>query len=216
MPAPHEVFTAGVSARASRPGRGARDQSAWPAEISAQLNVSADILRQTAAAAEQLADMAGIIAGALAAGHKLLLCGNGGSAADAQHIATELVARYRRDRAAWPAIALGSDVTLLTAVGNDYGFEQVFARQVEALGATGDVLWAFSTSGMSPNVLAALQAARQRGLVTIGFTGAGGGKMPPLTDYCLRVPSSETPRIQEAHIAAAHILCDLVEQALAG
>lgn len=192
------------------------DRSAWPAEIAAQLNASAELLRRTLSKADQMATIAGSIVDALAAGHKVLLCGNGGSAADAQHIATELVARYKRERAALPAIALGTDVTLLTAVSNDYSFERVFARQVEALGCAGDVLWAFSTSGTSANILAALETARRQGLVTIGFTGESGGKMRTLCNHCLCVPSSETPRIQEVHTAAAHIVCDVVEQALAG
>jgi D-sedoheptulose 7-phosphate isomerase len=177
---------------------------------------SADLLRRSTESAQLLASAAAAIADAFAAGNKLLLCGNGGGAADAQHIATELVARYKRQRRALPAIALGTDVTFLTAQSNDYGFEGVFARQVEALGGRADVLWAFSTSGNSANVVAAVQAARERGLATIGFTGASGGKLKDLVDYCLCVPSSDTPRIQEAHIAAAHVICDLVEQALAG
>jgi D-sedoheptulose 7-phosphate isomerase len=191
------------------------DRSAWPTEIEAQLTASAELLREAAAQAQLLATIAGAIADALSAGGKLLLCGNGGSAADAQHIATEFVARFKRERPALPAIALGSDATLLTALGNDYGFEQVFARQVEAFGSAGDVLWAFSTSGTSANVLEAMKAAGFAGMVTIGFTGAGGGQVRPLADYCLCVPSSETPRIQEVHTAAAHTVCDLVEQALA-
>ncbi len=202
----------------SRPmpaGHRAQRRGAWAAEIAAQLNASAELLRQTAGCAEALADMAAVIADSLASRRKLLLCGNGGSAADAQHVATELVARYKRERAALPAIALGTDVTFLTAMSNDYSFEQVFARQVEALGAAGDVLWAFSTSGASANVIAAIDTARRRGLVTIGFTGASGGKLLGLADHCLCVPSSDTPRIQEAHIAAAHVICDLVEAALA-
>jgi D-sedoheptulose 7-phosphate isomerase len=191
------------------------NRDAWPLEIAGQLESSAELLRETAASAPILAEIAGAVSDALAAGCKVLLCGNGGSAADAQHIATELVARYKRARAPLPALALGADVTLLTALGNDYGFEQVFARQVEAFGSRGDVLWAFSTSGTSPNVLAALKMGRRLGLVTAGFTGASGGKMLELTDHCFRVPSSDTPRIQEVHAAAAHIVCDLVEQTFA-
>jgi D-sedoheptulose 7-phosphate isomerase len=160
--------------------------------------------------------MAAAIVDALSAGHKLLLCGNGGSAADAQHMATELLARYKIDRRALPAIALGTDVTYLTAMSNDIGFEAVFARQVEAFGQAGDVLWAFSTSGSSPNVLNAVRAARQQGLTTIGFTGAKGLELQSLADYCLLVPSTDTARIQEVHTAAAHAICDLLEQELAG
>ncbi|MBV8085248.1 MAG: SIS domain-containing protein [Chloroflexi bacterium] len=178
---------------------------------------SASLLSLTAGSeAENLADMAQALAETLASGHKLLLCGNGGSAADAQHVATELVARYKRERAALPAFALGTDITLLTAMSNDYSFEQVFSRQIEALGAEGDVLWAFSTSGKSPNVLAAARTAHERNMAVIGFTGEKGDQLAEASDYCLRVASSDTARIQEVHIAAAHVICDLVEQALAG
>jgi D-sedoheptulose 7-phosphate isomerase len=189
----------------------------WPDEIRGQLESSAGLLRRTAERdAEALADIAQVLAEALGGGQKLLLCGNGGSAADAQHVATELVARYKRERPALPAIALGTDVTLLTAMSNDYSFERVFARQIEALGASGDVLWAFSTSGTSPNVLAAARTARERGMTIIGFTGSGGAQLEAEADYCLRVDSNDTPRIQEVHMAAAHVICDLVEQAIAG
>ncbi len=149
-------------------------------------------------------------------GHKLLLAGNGGSAADAQHIAGELVNRFRFDRPALPAVALSTDTSVLTAVGNDAGFDRVFARQVEALGAAGDVLIGISTSGNSPNILKALQACRKQGMIGIGLTGRTGGKMRALCDVCIRVPSADTPRIQEAHGLIAHILCGLVEDALFG
>jgi len=190
-------------------------RASWAADIAAQLTASADLLRQTAVSAELLATMAAAMADALSAGRKLLLCGNGGSAADAQHMATELVARYKRDRRALPAIALATDVTYLTAMGNDTGFEAVFARQVEAFGQPGDVLWAFSTSGSSANVLKAVAVARRQGLVTVGFTGANGRKLQALVDHCLMVPSTDTPHIQEVHTAAAHAICDLLEQACA-
>ncbi|WP_051212236.1 D-sedoheptulose 7-phosphate isomerase [Rubritepida flocculans] len=151
---------------------------------------------------------------ALRGGGKLLLCGNGGSAADAQHWAGELVSRFHYDRPGLPAIALTTDSSILTGIGNDYGYARVFARQVEALGAAGDVLIALSTSGQSPNVLAALEAARAKGLVTIGFTGASGGAMVGLCDICLRVPSTSTPRIQEGHEVLGHALCAAIEAAL--
>ena len=189
-------------------------RDSWAAAISNHLSASADALRETAGSAETLAAMAGVMADALSSGHKVLLCGNGGSAADAQHMATELVARYKRNRPALPAMALGSDVTYLTAMGNDVGFETVFARQVEAFGQAGDVLWAFSTSGSSANVLAAVAAARCAGMITVGFTGAGGHKLADAVDHCLMVPSDDTPLIQEVHTAAAHAICDLLEQAL--
>jgi D-sedoheptulose 7-phosphate isomerase len=194
----------------------ADSRDAWAAEIAGQLLASAGVVRQAAVCADVLAAVAAAIADALASGGRLLLCGNGGSAADAQHVATELVARYKRERRALPAIALGTDVTYLTAMSNDYDFNTVFARQVQAFGRAGDVLWAFSTSGNSPNVLAAVEAARTLGLTTIGFTGSTGGQLAPAVDHCLRVPSTDTPHIQEAHMAAAHAICELVERSLAG
>ncbi len=160
--------------------------------------------------------IADVIASALAAGNKLLLAGNGGSAADAQHIAAEIVGRYKRDRRAYAAIALTTDTSALTAIGNDYGFEQIFARQVEGLGQRGDVLLAITTSGRSPNILAALKAARQRGLVTIGFTGAKGTSMAALCDHLLIAPSDDTAVIQQIYMAFAHGICDVIEQTLTG
>lgn len=149
-------------------------------------------------------------------GHKLLIAGNGGSAGDAQHIAGEMVNRFRFDRPALPAIALTTDTSVMTAIGNDSSFEHIFARQVEALGAAGDMFIGISTSGKSPNILRALQACKARGIVRVGLTGLGGGDMAPLCDYCLAVPSRETPRVQEAHILIAHIFCALVEEELFG
>jgi D-sedoheptulose 7-phosphate isomerase len=153
-----------------------------------------------------------LIWNALAEGKKILLCGNGGSAADAQHIAAEFVGRYETERRALPSVALTTDTSALTALGNDYGYERVFARQVEALAVKGDVLVAISTSGNSPNVLAALEEARKIGCVTIGMTGAKGGKMADLCDACFTVPSERTARIQEAHITIAHIWCEIVDR----
>ncbi|HEX2151043.1 MAG TPA: D-sedoheptulose 7-phosphate isomerase [Stellaceae bacterium] len=154
------------------------------------------------------------VADALAAGHKLLLAGNGGSAADAQHIAGEFLSRLNYDRAPVAAVALTTDSSVMTAIGNDYGYEQLFERQVLGLGQPGDVLIAISTSGRSPNILRALRAARRSGLAAIGFTGRGGGDMPALCDLCLRAPSDSTPLIQQLHITAGHILCGLVEARL--
>lgn len=154
------------------------------------------------------------VAGALAGGNKLLLCGNGGSAADAQHIAGEFLSRLNYDRAPAAAIALTTDSSVLTAIGNDYGYERVFERQVLGLGRPGDVLIALSTSGRSPNILRALDAARGHGLATIGFTGKHGGAMPARCDLCLRAPSDSTPLIQQIHITAGHIVCGLVEERL--
>jgi D-sedoheptulose 7-phosphate isomerase len=156
------------------------------------------------------------MAKALRAGRKILLCGNGGSAADAQHIAGELLSRFETDRAPLPAVALTTDTSVLTAIGNDYGYEQVFERQVRGLGAKGDVLIAISTSGRSPNILRALDAARERGVVTIGFTGGKGGDMAERCDVLLRAPSDKTPVIQQIHITAAHIVCGIVERRLSG
>jgi D-sedoheptulose 7-phosphate isomerase len=151
-------------------------------------------------------------AGALLAGRKLMVAGNGGSAADAQHVAAEFVSRLVDDRPAMRAVALTTDTSILTAVANDYGFERLFARQIEALGQAGDVFFAISTSGNSPNILRALVQCRDLGIATIGLTGNTGGKMPPLCDHCLRVPSEVTMYIQQAHLALEHIFSLLVER----
>jgi D-sedoheptulose 7-phosphate isomerase len=161
-----------------------------------------------------LGKIAEAMADVLKRGGKILLCGNGGSAADAQHIAGELLSRYEFDRAPMPAIALTTDTSVLTAIGNDYGYEQVFERQVLALGKKGDVLVALSTSGRSPNVLRALAAAKKNGLVTIGFTGANGGDMASRCDLVLCAPSDKTPVIQQIHITAAHVICGLIERSI--
>ncbi len=147
-------------------------------------------------------------------GNKVLLAGNGGSAADAQHIAGEFVSRFAFDRPGLPAIALTTDTSILTAIGNDYGYERLFARQVQAHGAKGDVFIAYSTSGKSPNIIAALEEARDRGLTCVGMTGNRGGPMRDLCDYYLDVPSADTPKIQEGHAVLGHILCGLVERAI--
>lgn len=161
-----------------------------------------------------IAGVAQEVAKALEQGGKLLLAGNGGSAADAQHIASEFVGQFNTDRPGIAALALTTDTSALTSVANDYGFEQVYSRQVETLGRTGDVLLAVSTSGNSPNILAALRAARQAGLFTVALTGASGGAARELCDVCLQIPSDDTPRIQESHILVGHILCALVEEVL--
>ena len=147
----------------------------------------------------------------LQANGKILWCGNGGSAADSQHLAAELVGRFRRERRGLPSIALSTNTSILTAIGNDYGYDRVFSRQVEAIANRGDVLVGISTSGNSKNVLAALDTARLMGVVTVAFTGAGGGKMAGAADYLVEVPSNDTARIQEGHILAGHMLCDWVE-----
>jgi phosphoheptose isomerase len=154
---------------------------------------------------------ASAIVEALAAGRKVLAFGNGGSAGDAQHLVTELVGRFQKERAGFAAVALTADTSLLTSVANDYGFERIFARQVEALGVAGDVAFAISTSGASPNVLAAMQAARARGLRTIALTGRDGGEAGRLADVHVNVPDSCTARVQEVHITLIHAICEIVE-----
>lgn len=151
---------------------------------------------------------------ALRAGRTLLACGNGGSAADAQHFVAELVGRFERERRAWPALALTTDTSILTAVANDYAFERVFARQVEAHGRPGDVLLAISTSGNSTSVVRATEVARAAGLVTVALTGHDGGCLGRLADVHLNVPSSSTARVQEVHQTLLHVLCELVEREL--
>ncbi len=163
-----------------------------------------------------LVQAADTTASALKAGRKLMIAGNGGSAADAQHLAAEFVSRLVEDRPAMRAVALTTDSSALTAIGNDYGFERVFDRQIEALGQAGDVFMGISTSGKSPNVLRALELCRATGIATIGLTGRTGGKMPALCDYCIRIPSEVTMHIQEAHLALEHIFCLLVERAYFG
>lgn len=174
----------------------------------------------TAAAQDELLlktvhTVAGVVVGALRAGRKLLIAGNGGSAADAQHIAAEIVGRYKMERSGWAAIALTTDSSALTAIANDYGFDAVFSRQVQGLGQRGDVLWGLSTSGHSPNILAALKMAREMGLLTVGFTGLKGTAMGTHCDHLLVAPSDDTPVVQQIHLTAAHAICDAIEQELA-
>lgn len=159
----------------------------------------------------QIQQAVALCTGALRAGRKILFAGNGGSAADAQHWAGELVSRFYYDRPGLPAIALTTDTSILTAIGNDYGYDYTFARQIEALGQDGDVFVAISTSGRSKNILRALDAAEAKGVKVIGFTGAGGGDMAGRCEICFQVPSSETPRIQEGHEFIGHLLCALIE-----
>lgn len=185
--------------------------------IAAHFSASRAALTRAESDAELLKvtrDIAHAIAQALRAGNKVLLAGNGGSAADAQHIAAEIVGRYKRERPGWAAVALTTDTSALTAISNDYGFEEVFARQVQGLGRPGDVLLAFTTSGRSPNILAALDVARSLGLVTIGFTGAKGASLGAACDLLFVSPSEDTPVVQQIHMTAAHAICDEVEHAL--
>jgi D-sedoheptulose 7-phosphate isomerase len=164
--------------------------------------------------ADQIAEVAKKIIAAYKKDHKVLLFGNGGSANDASHIAGELVNRFHRDREGLPAIALACDPSIVTSIGNDYDFQEIFSRQVRAFGRKGDVVIAISTSGNSPNVLRGVEAAKPLGLLTIALTGKDGGKLASMVDYAFVVPSNSTPRIQETHITLGHVLCELVEDAL--
>jgi D-sedoheptulose 7-phosphate isomerase len=161
-----------------------------------------------------LQDITAALIKALKNGNKILFFGNGGSAADSQHIAAEFVSRFKRERKALPAIALTTDTSILTAIGNDYSFDNVFSRQIEALGEPGDVAIGISTSGNSPNVIKAVKTARKMEMLAIGFTGESGGELKNCVDLCFQAPSPSTPHIQEAHITAAHAICDIVEREL--
>lgn len=167
-----------------------------------------------AALVSLVGEAARLILSSFKAGGKLMVCGNGGSAADAQHIAAELTGRYLVDRPPLPAIALHCDTSYLTAVANDYGYEQVYARAVRAYGAKSDVLLGLSTSGRSSNVLAALGAAREKGMATVGFTGAEGGAFAEVCDVVVAVPSRDTPRIQECHLLIGHTICEVIERGM--
>ncbi len=145
-------------------------------------------------------------------GGKLLICGNGGSAADAQHVAAEFVNRFKRERNPLPAISLSTDTSVITSIGNDYSFDEIFSKQVKALARKGDCFMAISTSGKSPNITNALKAAKEAGCVNLSLTGKDGGEMPPLSDKIIIVPSQDTPIIQEVHLVIEHLICDLVEQ----
>ncbi len=161
-----------------------------------------------------VAAVVSVMAEAFARGNKLLVMGNGGSAADAQHFAAEIIGRFKLERPALPAIALTTDSSILTAIGNDYGFDAIFTRQVEGLAAKGDIVVGISTSGNSPNVKAALEKAREKGCITVALLGRDGGAIRELADIALVVPSFDTPRIQEGHITIIHIICDLLEKRL--
>lgn len=160
----------------------------------------------------EVADVAAVAAEAVLAGRKLMFCGNGGSAADAQHLATEYVVRFEDERAALPALALTTDTSLLTAGANDFGFDRVFARQVEALGESGDVLFLHSTSGNSPNLLRAAEAARERGVTTVAMLARGGGDLAGMVDHAVVLPTTVGARAQELQLAIGHVICELVEE----
>lgn len=188
-------------------------QSYINAQISDAQRVMSSMLADRALLMAVEAAAAACIA-CLQRGGKILLAGNGGSAADAQHIAGEFVSRFAFDRPGLPAIALTTDTSILTAIGNDYGYEKLFARQVQAHGNKGDIFIGYSTSGKSPNILRAFEEARARGMVCVGLTGNRGGPMRELCDFLLEVPSAVTPKIQEGHLVLGHILCGLVENTL--
>lgn len=183
-----------------------------------RLQVHAEMAQRLAGEelAGQVVQVAGVIAASLRAEGRLLLFGNGGSAADAQHIATELTGRYLFDRPALPALALVENPAALTAIGNDYGFDQVFARQLRAFGRSGDVAVGLSTSGSSPNVLRGVEAARDLGLLTVGVTGPNGDRLADACDHCIRIPADDTPQIQEGTMVVLHTVCELVEHDLFG
>ncbi len=184
-------------------------------EINRQLKAHVDVVNLVGEKlAEPISDCARMLIDALQDGCKLLIMGNGGSAADAQHFAAEMVGRFLLERKALPAIALTTDTSILTAVGNDYGFDEIFKRQVEALANPGDILIGISTSGNSLNIKRAIESGKNIGAKTVGLLGRSGGEIGPMVDLNLTVPSVETPRIQEAHLIIIHILCDLVEKGL--
>ena len=162
------------------------------------------------ASADAIVAVAGAIGAALKQGHTVLVFGNGGSAADAQHFTAELIGRFEKERRAWPAVALTTDTSALTAIGNDYGFDRVFARQIEGLGRQGDIAIGISTSGNSPNVLRGLEAANQRGMITVALTGRG-GKAGAIARHHIAVPDDRTARVQEVHATVLHVICDLVD-----
>jgi D-sedoheptulose 7-phosphate isomerase len=192
------------------PGSAKQLQSQIVQHIDECIAVNMQLAREASA---EIAEAATLILTRLRSGGKLIAFGNGGSAADAQHLAAEFVGRYQADRMALAAISLTTDSSGLTAIGNDYGFEYVFARQLEAIGKPGDVALAISTSGDSPNVLQAIESAKKCGISTIGLTGRTGGRMRGRVDLCLCVPSDSTPRVQEAHTLIIHILTGIVEKA---
>lgn len=184
-------------------------------EISASIETKQHILEDEALLAT-IADAAVACVEAYRRGNKTLLAGNGGSAADAQHIAAELVGRYGFDRPSIPSIALTTDTSNLTAIGNDYGYDKVFSRQLEGMGAEGDIFFGISTSGNSLNVINAFESAKDKGIATIALVGKDGGKMAQMADIAIVVPSDATPRIQESHILIGHIICDVIEKELFG
>lgn len=185
-------------------------------DIAIQLQESIETKKTLLSHLDVVRRIVDVIVKAFRDNHRVYLIGNGGSAADAQHIAGELIGRFKMNRRALPAIALTTDTSVITALANDFGYDTCFARQIEALVAPGDVILAFSTSGNSRGILNAVQAAKNLGAVTVGFTGKDGGLLKETVDICLKVPSMNTPRIQECHITVGHIMCSLVEKELFG
>jgi D-sedoheptulose 7-phosphate isomerase len=183
-------------------------------QIEQQIKDSSATISACLEQSELIANISSLVIAAFRNGHKLFLFGNGGSASDAEHIATELSGRFKLERPSLPALSLTANTSTLTAIANDYGFEMLFSRQLEGLATTGDVVIGISTSGNSPNVINGLKFAKSVGATTIAMTGKSGGKLKEFADYCLCIPSDDTPRIQEAHIMIGHILCDLVEKDL--
>ncbi|MCA8292590.1 D-sedoheptulose 7-phosphate isomerase [Burkholderia sp. AU30198] len=185
--------------------------------VESEIRQTLSVLTALVSDGEQLArieQVAGRVTEALRAGNKILLAGNGGSAADAQHIAGEFVSRFNFDRPGLAAFALTVDSSVMTAIGNDYGYEKLFERQIQATGRPGDIFWAYSTSGRSPNILRALEVARTAGMFSVGFTGNGPGaaEMRTRADLCIEIPSASTPKIQEGHLVCGHIICGIVEE----
>jgi D-sedoheptulose 7-phosphate isomerase len=160
---------------------------------------------------DRIVSVVGAITAALKSGNKILIFGNGGSAADAQHLAAEFVNRFIIERPPLPAVALSTDTSVITSIGNDYDFSEIFSKQIRAIGQAGDVAWGISTSGKSPNVIKALEVAKKKGLITIGLTGKDGGDIAKMVDYSLNVPSDSVPRIQEVHITVGHVICEMVD-----
>ena len=185
-------------------------------QIEKQVKDSSATISACLEQSELIANISSLLIAAFRSGHKLFLFGNGGSASDAEHIATELSGRFKLERPSLPALSLTANTSTLTAIANDYGFEMLFSRQLEGLATTGDVVIGISTSGNSPNVINGLKFAKSIGATTIAMTGKSGGRLKEIADFCLCISSDDTPRIQEAHILIGHILCDLVEKDLFG
>ncbi len=183
--------------------------------IAASIETKQQLLND-ASVHQKLADVIDVISKAFQNGNKVLFCGNGGSAADAQHLAAEFSGRFYKDRKALPAEALHCNTSYLTAVANDYSYDVIYARLVDGIGIKGDILIGLSTSGNSKNIVKAFETAREKGIITIGFTGERGGEMQKISDYLFNVPSNDTPRIQESHILLGHIICQLVEEKVFG